>query len=612
MLFADAVGSSRLMRAAEARAIRSVRWHLGLMHDLVKEMGGVVHGGAGDSVFASFDSALDAVVCACAIQDRPVPPDDLFDIPFRIGLHLGDIVEISGDQHGDSINTAARLEPLAPPGGICVSRSMFDALRGNSEFRFTPMGRPSLKNLGDDLEVFQVELIGALPERVSPSAARPTLAEPAAPTFAPPATSDATPASIPIPAAQAAAPSLLAPAANGEAFDFGANAFRPIIAVLPFQSVSERADMAALAECFADELIGFLTRFRSLDVIARGSTVHGDLANMRPRELRQKLGAKYVVQGRSRLLASRIRVKVQLVQTESERVVWTEDYDRSFDDIFDVQEEIAQQAVSTMAVQIEEFERRLVRERRPDSLDAYALQLQAREASFWTVKESGARARELAEQAIELSPDYARAHAVLSRTLSLGWKYGWSDNPDASFVAAHDAAMRAVDYDRNDARGLAELGFVTLYRREHDRSLAAFARALELNPSDADIIAEYADSLKHAGEKAKAIELFERAIRLNPYHRDGYARDLAHTYFVDRQFEKAIQTINGMVNPNMALRVLTASYSHLGRDTEAADAAKRLRAQHPDFSARAWAHIVPDRDSDDTELLVEGLVNAGL
>lgn len=589
------------MRASEERAIRSLRWHLDVMRTHVKNYGGVIHGGAGDSIFASFDSAHDATICACAIQAREPPPEPLYDIKFRIGLHLGDVVEISGDQHGDSVNTAARLEPLAIPGGICVSRSIFDALRGSGAFAFEAIGTPELKNLGADLEVFRVEAIGPISEaQIERAPPAPVVdlepePEPDPPIAAPVVLTDPP---LPMPTHEPA------PAEDP--------LVAPVVAVLPFASISEREDMAALADCFADELIGFLTRFRSLDVIARGSTASAGMAALRPSDIGEQLNVRYLVQGRIRLSSSRIRVKVQLVQTASEHVVWTEDYDRNFDDIFDVQEDIAQQAVAAMAVQIEEFERRLVRERRPDSLDAYALQLQAREATFWTAPDMSAKARNLAEQAIALSPDYGRAHAVLSRTLSLSWKYGWSDEPEASFSDAHDAAMRAVSFDRNDARGLAELGFVTLYRREHDRSLASFARAIELNPSDADIIAEYADSLKHAGEKTKAIELFERAIRLNPYHRDGYARDLAHTYFVDRQFDRAIETIRSMTNPHMALRVLTASYSHLGREKEAKQAADVLRAQHPDFSASAWADIVPDRDSADTELLVEGLRIAGL
>ena len=566
ILFADAVGYSRHMRASEQLAVRSIVHHISAIRQLIATTGGEHRGGAGDSVLATFNSVRDAVRCARAIQARAPAPDDLLDIQFRIGIHLGDMVEVDGDLHGDSVNIAARLEPIAPPGGICVSRSVYDALRGEADFAFVSIGRPKLKNMGEDLEVFTV--------------------------------------------VDAAAAGLSAPGLALAARSMDPN--QPSIAVLPFECMSERDDLAALASGFSDEVIGYLTRFSSLDVIARGSSIFGGSDSPDTGEKIARLNVRYVVQGRVQLSTRRIRVKVRLINVESRRALWSEQYDRVFDDIFDVQEDIAECAVAAMSVQIEEIERKLARARNPDSLDAYALQLRARDEIFLNEAQARLRALELAERAIAMSPDYARPYATKSRALSLGWKYSWSEDPEMSFAEAHDEAMRAVAIDGNDPSGLAELGSISLYRREHDRSLAAFSRALGLNPSDADILVEYADALKHSGRKAEAIPLFERAMRLNPFHRDRYARDLAHAFMLNRQFQMAIDTINGMVDPTQALRVLTASYAHLGMMDQARQSASVLKERYPDFTARGWAKIVPDRDPADTELLVEGLERAGL
>ncbi len=566
ILCVDACGSSRDMRRNEAATIRQIAGDIEIFRRIVAECRGSVSNLRGDGMLATFDSASDAIDCAFAIQRRTPTENGSPPMKYRIGVHIGDTYYIHDQVVGDSVNVAARIESHANPGDVLVSRPVFETLRGRTGMHFISVGTPPLKNIGNDLELFRVE--PASPAKPAPSLLLET---------------------APVP-----------------------DLSNPSVAVLPFESVSERLDLAALASGFAEEVIGLLTRFRGLDVIAAGSSIFWLGGQPPTNNAYYLLHARYLVHGRVQLSTRRIRVKVRLTDSQTERTVWTEQYDRVFDDIFDIQTEIAECAVASMAVQIEHAERELARARNPDSLDAYALQLQAREEAYWIEPAARLRAYDLAKRAITVSPNYARAHAVMSRTLSLAWKYGWSDDPEASFEAAHNAAVQAVDMDKNDPRGLAELGFVALYRREHGRSLTALSRALELNPSDADIIAEYADALKHAGRRQEAIELFERAIRLNPLHRDGYQRDLAHTYFVDRQFERAIETINGMIDPTMSLRVLTASYSLLGQMEEARRSAAMLRVRHPQFSARAWAKIVPDKDPADTELLVEGLERAGL
>ncbi|WP_305984547.1 adenylate/guanylate cyclase domain-containing protein [Roseibium sp. MMSF_3544] len=567
ILYADAVGYSALIRGNETLGIRSIRHHLREITELIRKHGGERRGGAGDSVLATFPSARAAMLCALDIQKREHDRADLQDVRFRIGIHTGDAVEADGQLHGDSVNVAARLEPLAPPGGICTSESVFNALRGLSEVQFESLGRPELKNMGADLEVFRVAGLG-----------------------------------------DGAAP-ILMPTENGGESPIS-EAARPSVAVMPFTCLSAREDLAALADGFAAEVIGFLTRFRGLDVIAPSSSALGIAAQST--ELMQRLKVRYTVDGRVQLTERRMRVKVHLYDAEQNKAIWTESYDRVFDDIFDIQEEIAECAAASMAVQIEEAERWLARARNPDSLDAYALQLRASSEIFLNERDTCEAGKQLIGKAINISPDYARSYAVLSRAHHLDWKYSWSKDPKKSFKEAHDAAVKATVIDGSDARGQAEVGSVALYRREHDRSLAAYKRALELNPSDADIIGEYADSLKHAGEKKKAIRLFDRAIRLNPLHADRYRRDLAHTHLVNRDFEAAIATVMEMTDPTQALRVLTASSAYLGRMEDAKHWAEVLRKKYPGFSARAWAHIVPDRDPADTEIFVEGLERAGL
>jgi tetratricopeptide (TPR) repeat protein len=172
--------------------------------------------------------------------------------------------------------------------------------------------------------------------------------------------------------------------------------------------------------------------------------------------------------------------------------------------------------------------------------------------------------------------------------------------------------MRAVESDVNDASANAALGWVALYRRHHQRSLAAYEYAIELNPSDADILAEYADALSHTGSNGEAIPLFQRAMRLNPQMSDLYGKDLASAYFNERLYEEAINTIDRMRRPQIADLILTASLALAGHNERAREAAGAVRRARPGFSPDAWITMIPDLHDDDTARFLEGLKRAGL
>jgi adenylate cyclase len=192
--------------------------------------------------------------------------------------------------------------------------------------------------------------------------------------------------------------------------------------------------------------------------------------------------------------------------------------------------------------------------------------------------------------------------------------FRWAEQRDAALAEAEDYALRAVDADANDPGACAALGWVALYRRDHDRSLEAYERAMELNPSDADAMAEYADSLKHSGAPQAAVPLFERAIRLNPYAADRYLADLTHAHFVLEDYEAAIRTAKRMRRKINVLRTLAASQAMLGLDAQARETAAQLRqvGPCPMLPPEDWVTMVPDRDPSYTARLLEGMKRAGL
>jgi len=307
-----------------------------------------------------------------------------------------------------------------------------------------------------------------------------------------------------------------------------------------------------------------------------------------------------------------MKLDVHLISAENDRLLWGEGYDRSFEDIFDVETEVSTTLTSAIMLEIDQQERARVRARDPNSLDAYGLCLRANDEMLRLDRPGCDNALAYFTRAEERERHYARALSGISRAHGFYWKYRWIEDRDAALARADGFAVEAVDADVNDASANAALGWVALYCRNHQRSLAAYQRAMELNPSDADILAEYADALSHSGENSRAIPLFERAMRLNPQMSDIYGKDLAYTYFKDRQYDAAIRTIRSMRRQQIADLILTASLSLSGQDEAARQAAEQVRRSRPGFSPDAWMTMVPDINTDDTARYLEGLKRAGL
>ncbi len=389
-------------------------------------------------------------------------------------------------------------------------------------------------------------------------------------------------------------------------------AVQPSIAVMPLIHFADEGLGRFIANGIVLDVIGRLTRFRRLDVIAHASTTAVHALGLNPREIGRRLGVRYVTQGSFWLSDRRMRVTFDLVDARSEKVLWSRTFDRDCEDVFEVEAEVAGAAAGGMMVEIDHIERNRVRARDPASLAAYELCLRGLDEMLAIDAHHCDQALEFFSRATGLEGAYARALSGISRVHGFQWKYRWSPDGDGMLARAEDFALQAVEADPNDPSASAGLGWVALYAREHDRSLAAYARAMEMNPSDATSLAEYADTLKHSGSPEEAVTLFERAIRLDPYMSDHYLKDLAHTHLVIGDYETSIRTVHRMRRPQMSMRVLAASYALTGQDEAARRTAELVRAAFPDFSAEAWIAIVPDRDPSYSAKFLEGLKRAGL
>ena len=573
-MFADMVGYSRYLEQDEERNANQAARSIQLFKSLIGDYGGEVAEVRGDGILALFDSPERALRFAFQMRnefrDQAVWSDGE-PIQFRFGLHLGDVTIGAEGVSGHCVNVAARLQSVAEPDNILLSATMRDAVRNVEDMAFEALGHQSLKNISEPIEVYAI--------------GQPRVTEPAA---------GERPRAIALRSI---------PASEASRY--------PSAAVLALTNQSNDPGNDHLCEGIAEDIIANLSRFRSLMVIARHSAFLFSLKSFPAREVGRRLGARYLLTGSLRRSGKRVRIAVDLIDAETESVLWSDRFDAAIEDLFDLQDEISSAVASRLAIQIDMAERRQESQYLRD-MRAYGLVLRGQHLLLRYTREANAHGRRLFDQAIEIAPEYGRAYSSLSRTHNLDWRYSWSTSPEKSLDAAVDLARRAVQLDRLDARGFAELGFANLYKKLHDESLAEYARAMALNPNDADIIAEYADSLVYAGQPNKSLDLLDRAMRLNPYYPDWYLWYMADAYNALGRARDVIATVQRMQDPSEGRRLLAASYAHLGLMEQARIEAREVMRLHPGFTIGRWRHRPPYRDQAILERYVEGMRKAGL
>ena len=572
VLFADVVGYARLMGNDEIDTYSALKSLLEQLEAACQAHNGQVVAVRGDGVLALFETATHAVEFGvelhriAEINNRARPDDQ--HLRFRAGVHMGEILVDDRGIHGDNVNIAARLQEIAEPGRVFVSASVYEQIRNRLRFGFEFLGPQQLKNITEPVAAYCVrsEVAGA------------TMAATRRP--------ETRPAHRPPPGI-------------------------PSVAVLPFASLGGEPSDSWFADGLTEDIILNLSKFKNLFVIARNSAFFFKASTMPPQDAARELGVRYVARGSVRRAAARVRIAIELIDAETGRTIWGERYDRNIDDIFAIQDEVTDAIVASTAVLIEAQERKRMAQTAPADLAAYGYVLRGQQYIFRYTRQDNHEAQTLYERALARDQDYARASAAISRTMNIDWRYSWAKDAEHALDTALSYAQRAVELDPTDARGFGELGFVHLYRKEHDAALGAYRRALALNPNDADLLSDYADALAHSGDNEAAIGNLQQAMRLNPYFPDQYLWHLGGAYYNLKEYDAVIGTLTKMNNPTEGQRMLAASYAQLGQMEQARSMADRHREAHPNFSLERWAKVQPDRLEEDTQHFVEGLKKAG-
>ncbi len=577
ILAADVVGYSRLAGADEDRTLARLR---ALRSDLIDPIIAVHHGRVikrtGDGALVEFRSVVDAVRCAIEVQNGMVErnagvPQDR-RIEFRIGIHLGDVVEESdGDLMGDGVNIASRLEGVAAPGAICLSEDAYRQVKARLDLSVSDLGSTRLKNIAEPIRVYSLQ-VG--------SAGTKATATPEAATSRP----------------AAAAPPKLS------------------IAVLPFANMSGDPEQDYFADGISEDIITALSKLSQLFVIARNSSFTFKGQNVNVQDVGVKLGVRYVLEGSVRKSGNRVRITAQLIDAISGGHLWAERFDRDLTDIFAVQDDVTQHIVGALALNLTEDDRQRLAPEHPRNTEAYDYFLRGRELWHQLTKETNVAARDLLQRAIELDPNFAAAHAFLALTHGLDYlnKWGASD----SMAQAEEAATRAVTLDEGDPWAHWALASAKLYTRRHDGAIEEVERALVLNPNFAEGHVCRGEVLYYSGRPEEALESFARGQTLNPYFPDVLLHFQALALFQLGRYEEAVGLLlqrlarNAVTDVSRAL--LAACYGHLGRLAEAHAAWQELLRVNPTYSLEHRRKVLPYKNPAHFEQMVDGLRKAGV
>ncbi|WP_353645086.1 adenylate/guanylate cyclase domain-containing protein [Mesorhizobium sp. WSM2239] len=579
ILAADVVGYSRLAREDEDRTLARLR---ALRSDLIDPTIAIHNGRVvkrtGDGALVEFRSVVDAVRCALEVQNGMVErnagvPQDR-RIEFRIGIHLGDVVEENdGDLMGDGVNIASRLEGVAAPGAICLSEDAYRQVKARLDLSVSDLGSTQLKNIAEPIRVYSL--------RVGSADAKAT------------AISEAESGRL----ATAPPPKLS-------------------IAVLPFANMSGDAEQEYFADGISEDIITALSKLSQLFVIARNSSFTFKGRNVNVQEVSRNLGVHYVLEGSVRKSGNRVRITAQLIDATTGGHLWAERFDRDLTDIFAVQDDVTQQIVDALALSLTESDQQRLATEQTGNLEAYDCFLHGRELLWRFTKAENSQGRELLQRAIELDPRFAPAYAFLAFANILDYSNQWSASWSTAMAQAEMFAARAVALDDRYPYAHWALGIVELYSRRHDAAICSAKRLIALAPNLAEGHEHLGYALHYSGKSGDALRCFDRAMALNPYYPDVYLHFQAQAMFQLSRYEEAIQILKRRLVRNPSTDVsrvlLAASYGHLGQFEEARHEWQEVFRVNPQYSLEHRRKVLPYKDPNDFELIMDGLRKAGL
>ena len=491
-------------------------------------------------------------------------PDEC-QVQFRIGLNLGDVIEDRGDIYGNGVNIAARLESLSEPGGICISEAVRNAAGANLALEYEFLGARVVKNIKEPVRAY----------RVLWDTAR-----------------------LGVPATRTPDP---------ETPD------KPSIAVLPFTNMSCDPEQEYFSDGITEDIITELSRFRELFVIARNSSFALRETPIDVSDVGKMLGVRFVVEGSVRKYGNRVRITAQLVEAGSGKHIWAQRFDRSFDDVFAVQEELSQLIAGNLVGRLEAAGAERAMQSPTKNLAAYDYLLRGVAHHHRFTRSDNEQARAMFERAISLDADYAKAYAGLAVTYLREWC--WAGG--ASLLdRAMEIADQATELNDQETWCHAASGAVALHKGLHDKADTHLRRAVALNPNDSYVASRVGLLLIYKGRVAEALEWVDKAMRLNPYDQDRYLGFKGLALYVGRQYRESIKQLNRISVPLAWEQTwLAVADAQLDKSADEPRSRPEPSLEGPDISLLAddrLLEVEPFENKADLDHFLDGLRRAGM
>jgi adenylate cyclase len=569
ILSADVKGYSRLMSEDEVATIRTLTDFREMMAALIQQHSGRVVDSPGDNLLAEFASVVDALQCAVEVQQKLKAENTKLPqhrkMKFRIGINLGDVVVEDRRIYGDGVNIAARIEGLAEAGGICISGTVHDHVENKLALGYDYLGGKTVKNIRKPVRVYRVRMdTGTDVSGETQAVMMPD---------------------------------------------------KPSIAVLPFVNMSQDPEQEYFSDGITEDLITDLSKISGLFVIARNSVFTYKDKAVKVDQVSRELGVRYVLEGSVRRFGDRVRITAQMVDATTGYHLWAERYDRQVQDIFALQDEVTQKIVAALEVKLAGDEHKRLMQKETANLEAYDHYLRGLEYSNRFTMEANAQARELFEKSIELDPEFAPAYAGLGWTYFLDWSRGWS--PDSrSLTKALELAQKTISLNDSLPNAHSLLGFVYLWKKQHEEALEELEKVITLDPNYADGHAGLGEILIWVDRHEEAVRSIKKAMRLNPHYPVWYLVVLGWAYVLMRYYDEAREVLKRALirDPDFLSThvILAIHYIETGQKKKAqAEVAEILRI-NPNFSMEMMRARLPYKDKAILDERLEILRQAGL
>lgn len=576
ILSADVKGYSHLMSQDEASTIHTLIVYKEAMSNFIEQYKGRVVDAPGDNLLAEFRSVYNAVNCAAEIQrelaKRNEQLPDNRKMEFRIGINLGDVVEKEGRIYGDGINIAARIEGLAKAGSICISGSVYDQIKNKLGLEYEYMGERSVKNISEPVRVYRVISLPGAAAHQAVQAKKTTGKMWRKVTLSIAAIAIFGAVSI------AGWKFYHHQTTKVEAASLDMMAFplpdKPSIAVLPFVNMSDDPEQEYFSDGITEDLITDLSKISGLFIIASHSTFSYKGKSVKIRHVAEELGVRYVLEGSVRKAQDQVRINAQLINAITGHQLWAERYDGRLDDVFALQDRVTQRIIEALALKLTAAERERALRSETENILAYNALLKGLEHYRRFNHADLAQAVFYFKQAIELDPNYGRAHSALilayQRAHDMDWGWTLSLGEIDIILRVRQHLQMAVKKPTSLVHQLISKTYI--YQRLFQEAVAEAERALDLDPNDPSGNLAMAEALIYDARPEEAVAFVNKARRLDPHNPAPclYLQGLAR--FVMGEVEEAAALIESALNYAPEAKrwavPLAAAYGYLGREQE--------------------------------------------